>query len=120
MISNHLSLGRLGENASALYLRSNGYKIIDRNVKFGIGEIDIIAYKGSTLYVLEVKTRKITSFVSPYEAVDKNKARKLILMGEKYCLQKKLNHTKLSLGVIAVLVDETNRVRSIKVYDYFL
>lgn len=115
-----LSLGRLGENASTTYLRSNGFKILDRNVRLGIGELDIIAFKGSILYIFEVKTRKNTDKGQPYEAVTPTKARKLLLMGEKYSLQKKLIHSKLSLGVIAVLVDEANKVVSIKIYDYFV
>ena len=119
MSDSGLSLGRLGEDASFSFLRAKGYKILDRNVKLGIGEIDIIAYKGSTLYIFEVKTRKNTTSGDPYEAVDKRKTNKLLLMGEKYSLQKKLNHSKLSLGVIAVLVDESNKVTSIKLYDYF-
>lgn len=119
-MSGNLTLGRLGEDASVSYLRTSGYKIIDRNVKLGIGEIDIVAYKGSTLCILEVKTRKNTSSGEPYEAVTPTKARKLILMGEKYGLQKKINHSKLSLGVIAVLVDEDNEVASIRLYDYFI
>jgi len=119
MSDSGLSLGRLGENASTSFLLANGYKILDRNVKLGIGEVDIIAYKGSTLYIFEVKTRKNTKSGDPYEAVDKRKALKLLLMGEKYSLQKKLNSSKLSLGVISVLVDEANKVTSIKVYDYF-
>ncbi len=115
----NLSLGKLGEQASATYLRARGHKILDRNVKLGIGEVDIIAYKGSTLYIFEVKTRKNTAKGQPYEAVTPTKARKLLLMGEKYSLQKKLNHSKLSLGVISVIVDEANKVTSIKLYDYF-
>jgi len=116
----NLSLGRLGEDASVSFLRSNGYKIIDRNVKLGIGEVDIIAYKGTTLYIFEVKTRKNTTSGDPYEAVDKRKAGKLLLMGEKYSLQKKLNSSKLSLGVISVIVNEANNIASIKLYDYFI
>ncbi len=119
MSDSGLSLGRLGENASVSYLRNNGYKIIDRNVKLGIGEVDIISTKGAILYIFEVKTRKNTRSGDPYEAVDKRKAQKLLLMGEKYSLQKKLNHSKLSLGVISVIVDEANKVKSIKLYDYF-
>lgn len=119
MSDSGLSLGRLGEDASVSFLLKNGYKILNRNVKFGIGEIDIIAYKGPMLYVFEVKTRKNTKSGDPYEAVTPTKARKLILMGEKYSLQKNLNHSKLSLGVIAVLVDEANKVLSIQLYDYF-
>lgn len=120
MSDSGLSLGRMGESASVSYLLSKGFKVLDRNIKLGIGELDIIAYKGSTLHIFEVKTRMIGGKILPYEAVDKTKARKLLLMGEKYSLQKKLNHSKLALGVIAVLVDEANKVASIKLYDYFV
>lgn len=119
-MSGNLTLGRLGEAASISYLRSLGYKILDKNIKLAIGEVDIIAQKNSTLYIFEVKTRKVTVSGNPYEAVTPQKAHKLIIMGEKYSLQKKLNHSKLSLGVIAVLIDENDKISSIKIYDYFI
>jgi len=46
-----------GENAAARYLRQIGYKIIIRNYRSPLGEIDIIARDGDTLVFVEVKTR---------------------------------------------------------------
>ena len=46
-----------GENAAARYLREIGYKIIIRNYRSPLGEIDIIARDGETLVFVEVKTR---------------------------------------------------------------
>ena len=120
MSDSSLSLGRLGESAAVVYLKSQNFHILDRNVHLAIGEIDIIASKGPILYFMEVKTRKNTVSGNPYEAVDARKAKKLILMGEKYSLQKKLNHSKLALGVVSVLVSQDNKVTSIKLYDYFI
>jgi len=51
-------LGERGENAAAKFLRNNGYKIIARNYKCGVGEIDIVARDGKTLVFVEVKTRE--------------------------------------------------------------
>lgn len=51
------ALGQRGENVAAKYLRNLGYKIIQRNFRCGVGEIDIIAREGSTLVFVEVKTR---------------------------------------------------------------
>src|SRR6266576_5443579 len=50
-------LGERGENMAAKYLRNQGYKIICRNFRCDVGEIDIVARDGQTLVFVEVKTR---------------------------------------------------------------
>jgi putative endonuclease len=50
-------LGDRGENMAARELRNKGYKIIARNFRCDMGEIDIIARDGTTLVFVEVKTR---------------------------------------------------------------
>jgi len=50
-------LGDRGENRAARFLRNAGYKIIMRNFRCELGEIDIIARDGKTLVFVEVKTR---------------------------------------------------------------
>ena len=51
------ALAQRGESAAARYLRQIGYKIILRNYRSPLGEIDIIARDGDTLVFVEVKTR---------------------------------------------------------------
>ncbi len=56
----HIAVGKAGEVIAEKFLRSLGYKIIDRNVKVGKhDEIDIIAFdRNDNVYVFaEVKTR---------------------------------------------------------------
>jgi putative endonuclease len=50
-------LGHRGENIAARYLRDRGLRIIRRNYRCPLGEIDIIAREGKTLVFVEVKTR---------------------------------------------------------------
>jgi putative endonuclease len=50
-------LGQRGENVAARYLRDQGYKIIQRNFRCDVGEVDIIARDGKSLVFVEVKTR---------------------------------------------------------------
>ena len=50
-------LGERGENVAAKFLRNQGYKILERNYRTSVGEIDIIARDGKTLVFVEVKTR---------------------------------------------------------------
>ena len=51
------NLGDRGENRAARYLRERGYKILIRNFRCPLGEIDIVARDGRTLVFVEVKTR---------------------------------------------------------------
>ena len=51
------AMGERGENLAARHLQSRGYKIIVRNFRCELGEIDIVARDGKTLVFVEVKTR---------------------------------------------------------------
>jgi putative endonuclease len=50
--------GRLAEFIATIYLKLKFYKIIAKNYKTKLGEIDIIAYRNNTLIAIEVKGRK--------------------------------------------------------------
>jgi Predicted endonuclease distantly related to archaeal Holliday junction resolvase len=82
-------LGRDGEKKTAAYLKREGYKIVDRNVRFSNGEIDIIAVIGKTLAIIEVKTRQSSEHCHPLDVVDKKKREKIKQMGLRYYRDKK-------------------------------
>jgi putative endonuclease len=52
------ALGRLGEDLAAAHLTRLDFAIIARNVRTRHGEIDLIAFDGHTLAIVEVKTRR--------------------------------------------------------------
>ena len=53
---NHIELGRYGEDLATNYLKSQGYDVLERNIRYRFGEVDIIAKKENMLIVVEVKT----------------------------------------------------------------
>ncbi len=53
------ALGRGGEELAARHLNRRGFAVIERNARTPRGEIDLIAFDGSTLVFAEVKTRRI-------------------------------------------------------------
>lgn len=55
------ALGDFGETYAAHRLRRNGYQIVDRNLRYPPGEIDIVAREGDELVFVEVKTRRAGS-----------------------------------------------------------
>ncbi|PFG28493.1 putative endonuclease [Corynebacterium renale] len=70
-------LGRQGEAFVAGYYRDRGYRIIDMNVRYRCGEIDVIAQDvDNTVVFIEVKTRTTNDF-GGVESVDHRKLRKL-------------------------------------------
>jgi putative endonuclease len=50
--------GRIGETAAAWWLRLKGWRILDRRVKTGAGEVDLVARRGHLVAFVEVKRRR--------------------------------------------------------------
>lgn len=73
----NLNKGRLGEEEAVSFLEKQGYKIIARNFKTKLGEIDIIAKDKDTICFIEVKTRSSDKFGLPSESVTGFKQRQI-------------------------------------------
>ena len=71
------AIGQSGEDRATEYLRSIGYKIIERNKKYPLGEIDILARDGATVVIIEVKAGRTGNFGYAIERVGPNKQHKL-------------------------------------------
>jgi len=76
-------LGDRGENMAAKYLRNRGFKIIARNFKCVMGEIDIVAREGKTLVFVEVKTRAADD-PTPEEQVNEHKQHQITKVAKFY------------------------------------
>ena len=82
-------LGKAGEKRAEEFLKTKGYKIIARNARFSIGEIDLVAQIQKTIVFLEVKTRQSAEYCHPLEVVDKKKKQKIKQIAMKYYHNKK-------------------------------
>lgn len=69
--------GDLGEDAAETYLRAAGYRIVERNLRTRIGEIDFVALDGETLVFVEVKARLTAECGAAIAAVGPRKQAKL-------------------------------------------
>lgn len=97
-------LGALGEQCAADHLTRSGWQVVERNVRFRSGELDIVAMDGATLVFVEVKTRRSERTGPPQAAVTPTKLRRLRHLVGQYLLQGAPRHRDLRIDVLAVRV----------------
>ncbi len=98
----HLLTGSEGEEVAVRFLIKQGYKIITRNFRTRLGEVDIVAREEKTLVFVEVKTRTGKQFGSPLFAVDQRKQAKITRVALLYLSNKKLNACPCRFDVVAI------------------
>ncbi|MEO8398193.1 MAG: YraN family protein [Ignavibacteriaceae bacterium] len=98
--------GDEGEELAAELLQNKSYEIVERNYRFGKGEIDIIAKSPDKKFLIfvEVKSRKNLEFGEPEYAITKNKMSQLRKIASAYIYEKEINEdVDFRFDVVAIL-----------------
>lgn len=96
-------IGNRGEDLAAAFLRSRGFRILERQARVSrIGEIDIVALDGETIVFVEVKTRHSAAYGTPEEAVTASKVRTLAACAESWRNARGWTARPYRLDVVAV------------------
>lgn len=98
--------GDWGEEMAARYLTHRDYRILDRNVKYGSLELDIIAEWLGEIIFVEVKTRHSENFSKAEDAVDIKKQENIKDAARAYMLHHGL-HNPFRYDVITIVGDAT-------------
>lgn len=106
-------LGKKGETIAVNFLKKQGYKIIERNYRSKVGEIDIIAREKGDIVFIEVKTRQSDNFGLPEEAVSYRKQRRLTKIALSYLTHHRLRGVNCRFDVVGILMKE-DKVRNIE------
>ncbi len=88
--------------AACGFLKEHGYKILEKNYKCKLGEIDVIARRQGRLAFVEIKTRTSAQFGTPQEAVDLRKQEKIFRVAQWYLKEKKFVKTLVAFDVVAI------------------
>ena len=107
-------LGRIAEDHAARYLRSKGYRVVERNYRTRRGEIDIIAEHRKTLVFVEVKSRTSTDDFDPRDSVTPGKQHHIMLAAAAY-LRNRDRTTRFD--VVEVEITPEGRVQKIDVIE---
>ena len=77
-------LGQWGEERAVEFLNARGLRVVERNYRNKLGEIDLIALDGKVICFVEVKTRRSLAYGQPYEAVTRRKQIKIARVAFSY------------------------------------
>jgi putative endonuclease len=102
-MDNRRSLGDRGEDLAAAALKKQGYKVLERNYRTPLGEIDLIARHQGVLVFIEVKTRTSARFGVGQEAVHYGKQSRYRKLADYYLKQKRLGEIAVRFDVVGIL-----------------
>jgi putative endonuclease len=100
-------LGLAGEHLAERELERLGFRIVARNVRTRIGEIDLVCRDRAGYAFIEVKTRRAGSFVAAIEAIDHRKAQRLAVLAESWLAQRGERGVAWRILIAALTVSES-------------
>ncbi len=106
-------LGDFGERVAAHKLESQGMTILERNVRVGRIEIDLVARDGEETVFVEVRTRRGPAGLAA-ESLGAAKLRRMWQSAVGYCEQRGIGLECARIDVVAVDLDGRGAARSVE------
>ena len=107
---------RSGEGAAWEAYRRRGYRLLARNWRCPLGEIDLVLGLPDLVVFCEVKARRPGPLGEPYEAVTAIKQRKLRALAQAFVAERGSRDAAYRFDVASVTVDARERAR-VEVYE---
>lgn len=98
-------IGRNAEQQAAEYLCQQGLRLIEKNYRCRLGEIDLIMQQGAELIFVEVKYRKASQYGQASEFFTLSKRKKVEKAIAFYLAQKKLNPSQIAHRIDVLAID---------------
>jgi putative endonuclease len=103
-------VGAHGEGIAAEFLEERGWEIVDRNRKFKVGELDIVALRYEDVdgervpsyAFVEVKTRQTSTYMRAGSNITPQKRSKLVALVKLYMAKEELKRVFARIDVIEV------------------
>ncbi len=104
--------GDTGEQLAERALVELGWRVVERNARTRYGEIDLVCHDGAGFVFVEVKTRRVGSFVAAVESVGPRKLARLTRLAEGWLALHREREAAWRLAVAAITVspDRTEMV----------
>lgn len=100
------TLGMMSETLACEYLKQEiAFRLVERNFRCPLGEVDIIGWDGQELVFVEVRSRSSQAFGIPEESVGRTKQQRLRRLAAYYVAGRKLDRVNCRFDVITVMMD---------------
>ena len=106
-----IEVGATGEDRAADHLVRNGFRIVERNYRCKLGELDIVARDGSTLVFVEVRSRRDAEFGSALDAINVHKRRKVTKVAMFYLARRQPKFREARFDVVAITGPELVHIK---------
>lgn len=96
---------RFGQDSELMaerFLMAKGYRIVARNLRTQLGELDIIAEDSGVLVFIEVKGRATEAFGGALLAVNRRKQAKLVKLAAQYLARHHMSDRSCRFDVVLV------------------
>jgi len=103
MTEERIEAGRQGEEMIVQHLVEKGCSILDRNVRYKTGEIDIIADDDGVLCFVEVRTREDTELGHPAETVTGQKKNRIRRAAQMYLMKNRIDDRAMRFDVATII-----------------
>jgi putative endonuclease len=97
-----IEIGATAEDRAADALYRRGYRIVERNYRCRVGELDIIARDGPTLVFVEVRSRRTGEHGSALDAVGWRKQQKVSRVAALYIAARRPAFESARFDVVAI------------------
>ena len=102
MQNSRQQFGKESEAMAVVWLKKEGYKILEMNYRTPLGEIDIIARDRRTIAFVEVKARRSGRYGSPKGAITSKKKRTLSMAALCYLKNTGQNTDRARFDVVSI------------------
>ncbi len=114
------SKGRAGEQAAAFFLSHNGYRVLARNQRTPLGELDIVCRSKTAIVIVEVKARSNSRHGEALEAIGPKKARRLRAAAVWWLSDKGLLPCAVRFDVVTVALGVNGEPLSLRHFENIL
>lgn len=111
--------GDRGERLAERHLKRLGYRILERNYRTPVGELDIVAMDGGTLVFVEVKARRGAGFGAPEMSVNLHKRRQITKAALVYLSKRRGAEVPCRFDVVGIRAAEGGETELTVIKDAF-
>ena len=105
--------GISAEQTAVNYLKRTGYRILERNYRKRIGEIDIIAAKENTVVFVEVKSLQSESLLVLGQTISALKKQKLVKICQYWLTENDKNDFNWRIDFIGLVIDNNGVLKKL-------